>query len=106
MKNTTENVIAAIKSRGYMAAEKHHHCSCGELLNVDAIIHGLMGCMVMGTDCLTRYFGKPIDEVIAHKMAHDKFVADGGLKCAVCGKSGAAHYSGEGQAYCTKHAPY
>lgn len=107
MENTTENVIAAIKSRGYMAAEKNHTCiDCNELLNADAIIHSLPGCMVMGTECLTKYYKKPIADVIAEKIAHDKFVAAGGLICAVCGKNGATHYSGEGQSFCTKHAPY
>lgn len=104
MENTTENVISAIKSRGYMAAEKHHHCTeCDELLNADAIAHGLMGCMVMGTNCLTKYYKKPITEVIAQKIAYDKLVANGDLVCDVCGCRGARPCPGEGQNLCETH---
>lgn len=109
MENTAENIIAAIVSRGYVApkTEKHIQCECGnELLNADAISCGLMGCMVMGTNCLNKYYKKPVADVIAEKIAHDKFVAGGGLTCSVCGKRGATHYSGEGRSFCAKHAPY
>lgn len=103
--STHAELSAAITAVGYIDTGKHTCLTpgCSNLRDHRAILAGVSGSMAECQFCIEKRMGEPLENLIERKIAINKKIEHGDLKCDVCGARNARPVPGEGQNLCAKH---